>query len=126
MPRSGSVCALTLDVAKRKGLRVAFRIQLSNAWFQPEQVALPPFLPSPLVKIGSIPGKDDEQYREPRNDHPQFQKALAELNDLLAAEFEGNPLLEWMDMMQYGFWGEGHTRTFPILFLTMSQRSERS
>src|SRR5882762_3490127 len=38
------VFQLTLDAAKRKELRVAFRIQLSNAAFQPEQIALPPFL----------------------------------------------------------------------------------
>ena len=38
------------------------------------------------------------------------------MNDLLAAEFEGNPLIEWMDLMQYGFWGEGHTSNFPNPF----------
>jgi len=112
------VWALTLDAAKRKGLRVAFRIQLSNTSFQPEQVALPPFLRDriPLVNIGRIPGKGDGQYREPRYDHPEFQKAFAELNDLLAAEFEGNSLIEWMDLMQYGFWGEGHTSDYPNPF----------
>jgi hypothetical protein len=112
------VWALTLDAAKRKGLRVAFRIQLSNTSFQPEQVALPPFLRErvPLVKIGRIPGKGEAEYREPRYDHPEFQKAFAELNELLAAQFEGNPLIEWMDLMQYGFWGEGHTSDYPNPF----------
>jgi hypothetical protein len=101
------VFALTLDAAKRKGLRVAFRVQLSNTSFQPEEVALPAFLRSriPLVNIGHIAGKGNAQYREPRYDHPEFQKAFAELVDLLAAEFDGNPLLEWVDLMQYGFWG---------------------
>jgi len=108
---------LVFDAAKRRGLRVAFRIQLSNHEFQPEQLALPEFLRDriPLVKIGKIPGKDGE-FREPRYDHPEFQKAFNELNDLLAARFEGNPLLEWMDLMQYGFWGEGHTSDFPRPF----------
>jgi hypothetical protein len=112
------VWALTLDAAKRKGLRVAFRVQLSNESFQPEQVALPPFIRDrvPLVAIGRIPGKGNAEYREPRYDHPEFQKAFAELNDLLAAEFEGNPLIEWMDLMQYGFWGEGHTSNYPNPF----------
>src|SRR5690349_10727928 len=64
------VWALTLDAARRKGLRVAFRVQLSNTSFQPEEVALPAFLRSrvPLVNIGNIgriPGKGDAQYREP-------------------------------------------------------------
>ncbi len=105
------VWALTFDAAKRHGLRVAFRIQLSNTAFQPEQLALPEFLRSkvPLVKIGA-------QYTEPRYDHPAFQNAFAELNDLLAAQFEGNPLVEWIDLMQYGFWGEGHTSNFPNPF----------
>ena len=31
-------------------------------------------------------------------------------------EFEGNPLIEWMDLMQYGFWGEGHTSDYPSPF----------
>jgi hypothetical protein len=112
------VWQLTLDVAKHAGLRVAFRIQLSNASFQPEQVALPKFLRDrvPLVKIGRIPGKGSAEYREPRYDHPEFQKAFAELNELLAAQFEGNPLIEWMDLMQYGFWGEGHTSNFASPF----------
>ncbi|HEX4488808.1 MAG TPA: hypothetical protein VH088_21205 [Terriglobales bacterium] len=110
------VFKLTMDAAKRKGLRFAFRVQLSNESFQPEDVALPQFLREkiPLVNIG--PTKKGGQYREPRYDHPEFQKAFAELNDLLAAEFEGNPLLEWMDLMQYGFWGEGHTGALPSPF----------
>ena len=108
---------LTFDAAKRKGLRVAFRIQLSNYSFQPQEVALPPFLRDrvPFVNIGRIPNGSGE-FREPRYDHPEFQKAFAELNDLLAARFEGNPLLEWMDLMQYGFWGEGHTSNYPSPF----------
>jgi hypothetical protein len=112
------VFALTLDAAKRKGLRVAFRIQLSNYSFQPEEVALPAFLRDriPLVNIGRIPGKANAQFREPRYDHPEFQKAFSELNDLLAAEFDGNPLIEWMDLMMYGFWGEGHTSNYPNPF----------
>src|SRR5215813_8812302 len=112
------VWTLTMDAARRKGLRVAFRIQLSNTSFQPEEVALPAFLRDriPIVKIGRIPGKGDAQFREPRYDHPEFQKAFAELDSLLAAEFDGNPLIEWMDLMMYGFWGEGHTSDYPNPF----------
>ena len=112
------VWALTLDAARRKGLRVAFRVQLSNTSFQPDEVALPPFLRDriPLVNIGKIHGKANAQYREPRYDHPEFQKAFRELTDLLAAQFDGNPLIEWVDLMQYGFWGEGHTSNFPNPF----------
>jgi len=112
------VWQLTLDAAKRHGLRLAFRVQLSNPEFQPEQIALPEFLRSriPLVKIGSLARRGNKEYVEPRYDHPEFRKAFLELNQLLAAEFDGNPLIEWMDLMQYGFWGEGHTSNLPNPF----------
>jgi hypothetical protein len=109
---------LTLDAAKSRGLRVAFRVQLSSPVFEPEQISLPEFLRPkiPMVKIGRIPGHGTSEYIEPRYDHPEFQKAFTELNGLLAAEFDGDPLIEWVDMMQYGFWGEGHTSDFPNPF----------
>jgi hypothetical protein len=112
------VWKLTLDAAKRHGLRVAFRVQLSSPNFQPQQISLPEFLRSriPMVKIGRIPRHGNDEYLEPRYDHPEFQKAFAELNSLLAAEFDGDPLIEWMDVMQYGFWGEGHTSNYPNPF----------
>ncbi len=46
---------------------------------------------------------------QPRYDHPFFQQAFKELVGLLAAEFDGNPLIEFIDTFMYGFWGEGHT-----------------
>jgi hypothetical protein len=112
------VWKLTLDAARRHGLRVAFRVQLSNPEFQPQQIALPDFLRAkiPLVKIGGLKRRGDKEYSEPRYDHPEFRKAFTELNQLLAAEFDGNPLVEWMDLMQYGFWGEGHTGELPNPF----------
>src|SRR4051812_8088407 len=112
------VWRLTFDAAKRHGLRVAFRIQLSNPEFEPQQIALPDFLRSriPLVKIGALERRGNKEYVEPRYDHPEFRKAFSELNQLLAAEFNGNPLVEWMDLMQYGFWGEGHTSNLPNPF----------
>ncbi len=98
------VWALTLDAAKRYGRRVAFRVMLSNTVGQPQYLAMPDFVQEkvPVVEIGG-------QFREPRYDHPEFRKAFRELTELLAAEFDANPLIEWMDLMQFGFWGEGHT-----------------
>src|SRR5271157_2457173 len=86
------VWPLTLDAARRHGLRVAFRVQLSNTVFQPKRLAMPDFVHErvPLVKIG-------RQFTEPRYDHPAFLNALEDLNDLLAARFEGDPLIEWVD-----------------------------
>lgn len=109
---------LTFDAAKRHGLRVAFRVQLSSPEFQPEHLAIPDFLRDkvPVVKIGNIPSRPGAQYMEPRYDHPAFQKAFEELVTLLAARFDNHPLVEWVDLMQYGFWGEGHTNNFPNPF----------
>jgi hypothetical protein len=42
-----------------------------------------------------------------------FQKAFRELNELLAAELDDDPVVEWVDLFQYGYWGEGHTGGTP-------------
>ena len=110
---------LTFDAAKQRGLRVAFRAQLSNPEIQPVKIAMPDFLRDrvPLAKVGKLRrnGKEFDAL-EPRYDHPEFQKAFRELNELLAAEYDSNPSVEWMDLMQYGFWGEGHTSDLPNPF----------
>jgi hypothetical protein len=113
----GPVWGLTLDAARRHGLRVGFRVQLSNPEIQPARLALPDFLQDevPLVTIRRpVPGSPERV--EPRYDHPAFQRAFLELNDLLAAELDGSPLVEFMDLMMYGFWGEGHTSDYPSPF----------
>ena len=104
---------LTLDAAKTYGLKVGFRVQLSNTVGQPERVALPDFLHKrvPLVNIGKR--RRGKGYLEIKYDHPEFIKAFRELNELLAAEFDSNPLIEFMDLMMYGMWGEGHTEGLP-------------
>jgi hypothetical protein len=108
------VWALVRDAARRRGRRVAFRVQLSNPEIQPAKLALPDFLQAkvPLVTIRSRSARGPERV-EPRYDHPEFQSAFRELNDLLAAELDGDPLVEFADLMMYGFWGEGHTSDYP-------------
>ena len=113
------VWKLTLDAAKATGKRVAFRVMLSNTVFQPRQLALPDFLNGkvpvvPIGKAGDLGG--GVAYREPRYDHPEFLRAFRELNDLLAAEFDGHPQVEFADVMMYGFWGEAHTIDLPSHF----------
>jgi hypothetical protein len=103
---------LTFDAAKTYGKRVGFRVMLSNTVFQPKQLAMPDFVQRkvPIVTIGrSQEELRGTEFREPRYDHPEFQKAFRELNELLAAEFDGHAQVEWMDLMMYGFWGEAHT-----------------
>ena len=112
------VWRLTFDAARRHNLRVGFRVQMSNTVGQPERLALPDFLQAqvPLVKIGKLPSYGGHSFVEPRYDHPAFQAAFRELNELLAAEFDANPLVEYVDLMMYGFWGEGHTSNLPNPF----------
>jgi hypothetical protein len=108
------VWAATRDAARRHGLRLAFRVQLSNPEIQPAKLALPDFLQAkvPLVTIRSRSSRGPERV-EPRYDHPEFQRAFRELVSLLAAEADGDPLVEYADLMMYGFWGEGHTGDYP-------------
>jgi hypothetical protein len=72
----------------------------------------------PIVNIGhkSKAHRVDFDFYEPRYDSPEFQKAFTELNELLATRFDGDPHLEFMDLMMYGFWGEGHTNDIPNPF----------
>jgi hypothetical protein len=110
----------TFDAAKRHNLGVGFRIQLSSPNIQPKKLSLPDFLHDkvPIVNIGhrSKEHHTDFDFYEPRYDSPEFQKALADLNALLAAKYGDDPHLEYMDLMMYGFWGEGHTNDIPSPF----------
>jgi hypothetical protein len=108
------VWPMTLDAARRHGQRVAFRVQLSNPEIQPRQLSLPDFLrPTiPVVEIRRPGGGGGPKRVEPRYDHPAFSSAFRELNALLADRFDGDPLVEFVDLMMYGFWGEGHTSDY--------------
>lgn len=110
----------TLDAAKRHNLGVAFRIQLSSPNIQPQKLSMPDFLKGkvPIVNIGhkSREHRVNFDFYEPRYDSPEFLKAFSELNELLAARFDGNPTIEYMDLMMYGFWGEAHTNDLPNPF----------
>ncbi|HJT69456.1 MAG TPA: hypothetical protein VJ731_04615 [Terriglobales bacterium] len=110
----------TFDSAKRHNLGVAFRVQLSSPNIEPQKLSIPDFLRErvPIVNIGgrSKEHKTSFDFYEPRYDSPEFQKAFAELNALLAEQLDGNPQLEYMDLMIYGFWGEGHTSDLPSPF----------
>ena len=121
------VWAATLEAARRHGLRVGFRVQLSNPEIQPARLSLPDFLQPkvPLVTIRRAKGESPPRV-EPRYDHPEFLRAFRELDSLLAAELDASPLVEFVDLMMYGFWGEGHTSDYPAPSRTGSPRSARS
>src|SRR5258706_1757543 len=93
------VWALTRDAAKRHGLRFGFRVQLSNPEIQPARLALPDFVRDRVPLVTLRRPKPRPGYVEPRYDHPEFQKAFRELNELLAAELDAEPLVEVQDLM---------------------------
>jgi len=97
---------LTFDLARQYKKRIGFRVMMSNPDI--EESPLPTFLAEkvPMVKLGEWKKR---QRSEPRYDDPFFQASFRELTDLLAAEYDGNPQVEYVDTAMYGFWGEGHT-----------------
>jgi hypothetical protein len=103
------VWAATFDAARRHGQRVAFRVQLSNPEFQPGRLALPDFVRDRVPLVTLKRARPGPERVEPRYDDPRFLDAFRELDALLAAEFDQHPLVEFADLMMYGFWGEGHT-----------------
>lgn len=105
---------IAVDQARRHGKRIGFRIMLEN----PDDPApgMPAFL---MDKVPYVPLKGrwtgtsgEVRYRKkhamPRYDAPAYQAAFEELNALLAEQLNGDPGIEYMDTMMYGFWGEGH------------------
>ncbi|MBW7995537.1 MAG: hypothetical protein FVQ81_02975 [Candidatus Glassbacteria bacterium] len=102
---------LTLQAARQRGLRVCFRVQLSNTVGQPDRLALPDFLRERVPVVKGL--NNGRPHYEPKYDHPEFMRAFRELNELLAERFDRDPLVEFMDLMMYGFWGEGHSHDFP-------------
>lgn len=107
---------ITFDLAKQYNKRVGFRIMLENPDFG--EPGMPEFLMEkvPYLKLKGewkrtsaetpFPNKE---HKMPQYEHPAYQAAFRELNELLAAEYNGNPQVEYMDTMMYGFWGEAHT-----------------
>jgi hypothetical protein len=97
---------LAFDLAKRYDKRLGLRVMMSNPDI--EGTALPAFLAErvPMVELGEW---QKRRRYEPRYDDPHFQAAFAELDGLLAQEYDGHPLVEYVDTAMYGFWGEGHT-----------------
>lgn len=109
---------ITFDLARRYDKRIGFRVMLENP--DTPEPGMPDFLLDkvPYVKLKGEWKGDQAQmrYRKdtrvPRYDHPAYQAAFRELNELLAAELNGHPQVEFVDTIMYGFWGEGHTWPF--------------
>ena len=116
---------LTFAQAKKYNKRIGLRIQMSAPDYT-HAAALPDFVLERVPKVDlriADPSAEDKAVvprylnnphakYQPRYDHPFFQQSFRELVGLLAAEFNGNPLIEFVDTFMYGFWGEGHTWHF--------------
>ena len=115
---------LVFELAKKNNKRVGFRIQMCAPDYKHE-AALPDFVLEKVPKVDLVAPSDQESIAagkrflenphsryQPRYDDPFFQRAFKELVGQLAAEFDGNPLVEYIDTFMYGFWGEGHTWPF--------------
>jgi len=114
---------LVFELAKKNSKRVGLRIQMCAPDYKHEP-ALPDFVLDKVPKVDLV-ASDQESAAEgkrflenpysryqPRYDDPFFQQAFEELVGQLAAEFDGHPLIEFIDTFMYGFWGEGHTWPF--------------
>jgi hypothetical protein len=114
---------LVFELAKKHNKRVGLRVQMSAPDYTHE-AALPDFVLEKVPKVdlaisaqeSAAEGKrfleNPHSRYQPRYDHPFFQQAFQELVGELAAEYDGNPLVEFIDTFMYGFWGEGHTWPF--------------
>ena len=128
-PRPGRIelpdyLRLVFELAKKNNKRIGLRIQMCAPDYKHE-AALPDFVLEKVPKVDLVNGSDrgdvaagkrflenPHSRYQPRFDHPFFQQAFNELVGQLAAEFDGNPLIEFIDTFMYGFWGEGHTWPF--------------
>jgi hypothetical protein len=123
---------LVFDLSKKYDKRIGYRIQMSAPDYH--EPALPQFILDkvPMVRLtgGTWPGANREgnpnAHYQPRFDDPFFQQAFKELIGLLAAEFNGSPMIEFMDTFMYGFWGEGHTWPFTNTPFPDYQTAERT
>jgi hypothetical protein len=126
-PRAGRLVwpnyvKLVFDLAKKNSKRVGIRIQMSAPDYA-HQPALPDFVLDKVPTVELIPDEKEKKAAarfmanpysryQPRFDDPFFQQSFGELIGLLAAELNGNPIIEFVDTFLYGFWGEGHTWPF--------------
>lgn len=128
---------LVFDLAKKNDKRVGLRVQMSAPDYRHE-AALPDFVLAKVPTVDLVLTDQSESaaaqrylqnpyaHYQPRFDHPFFQQSFKELVGLLAAEFNGNPQVEYIDTFMYGFWGEGHTWPFANSPFPDYQTAERT
>jgi hypothetical protein len=128
---------LVFDLARKNGKRIGMRVQMCAPDYT-HDAALPDFVLDKVPKVDLVLTDQHEHAAaqrylnnphsryQPRYDDPVFQHAFEELVGLLAAEFNGNPQIEFIDTFMYGFWGEGHTWPFSNTPFPDYQTAERT
>src|SRR5256885_12796424 len=114
---------LVFELAKKNNKRIGLRIQMCAPDYK-QSAALPDFVLEKVPKVDLVLSDQESNAAgkrflenphsryQPCYDHPFFQQAFKELVGQLAAEFDGNPLIEFIDTFMYGFWRAGHTWPF--------------
>ncbi len=129
-PRPGRIelpdyLKLVFQLAAKYNKRVGLRVQMSAPDYTREP-ALPDFVLDRVPKVDLLLNTTDKEDQavaqrflknpnaryQPRFDDSFFQQAFGDLVGNLAADFNGNPSIEFIDTFMYGFWGEGHTWPF--------------
>lgn len=98
-----------MEAIEKKGKRWSFRIMNSQKGSVAEN-SLPDFLQG---KLKMVKYWNDEGTRGPNPKYfadytDEYLNYWDELNMLLGEKFDGHPLLEYVDVSGYGFWGEFH------------------
>ena len=108
---------ITLEKAAKYNKRIGFRVN----WDVPQQYPRDPkvapdytlFLPDyVLQKVPMTPmegeylGRNDWKLLDCHNQY--FLEYFEEFMALLAEQWNGSDLIEWMDTVMFGWWGEGH------------------
>lgn len=86
-----------------QGKKVAFRITSMESWMQKAT-------PQWVFDAGSKSyGVDNDRLVEPDYDDPIFLEKVENFVRAMAARYDGNPNVAFVDVGHLGMWGEGHT-----------------
>ncbi len=92
-----------------RGKQIALRISCCESWMR---YATPQWVEKAGAKgYNFTPGQEkaDGPYWEPDYNDPVFLAKLDAFLKALAARYDGNPAVAFVDVGSYGVWGEGHT-----------------
>lgn len=113
-PAEGQYCWSVLDTAAQRwvsrGKKIALRISCSESW---TRYATPEWVEKAGAKgynfrVGQGV-TEDGPFWEPDYNDPVFLEKLDHFLAALAARYDGNPEVAFIDVGSFGVWGEGHT-----------------